>query len=410
MRSRTTRAAAPGRGGLGLLDSRRRVLRIAPLVTPLVTPRFTPRLTVLVAFLLALLLALLVGVPIGGTGGTGGSTGQAARAIEPHVVAGLGPSLRDDEGRFTNRVGMLTHGSLGVRFPFMLRRFAGGFRSRPSAPVRVANDGAFLRENARHSEPTVTWVGHATLLVQMGHVSFLTDPIWSDRPSPVSFIGPRRHVAPGVAIDALPEIDFVVISHNHYDHLDLPTLRALAERSADTRFVVPLANAGLLRDAGIENVVELDWGASLEHAGVRVFCLPSQHWSVRGIGDERRALWASWAVVSEERRFYFAGDTGYFDGFARIADALGPFDLAALPIGAYEPRAMMRESHMNPEEAARAARDLRTRRAVAMHFGTFDLSDEPLDEPPKRFRAATLEQGFESDDVWVLDVGETRAF
>ncbi len=331
-------------------------------------------------------------------------------ALEPTGASPLGPSLRDDDGRFTNPVGGLTHGTFGVRFPFMLRRIAGAFRSRPGVPERIENDGAFLRENAQHSEPTVTWVGHATLLVQMGHLTFLTDPIWSDRPSPVSFAGPRRHVPPGIAIDDLPPIDFVVVSHNHYDHLDLPTLEALAERSPNTRFLVPLENGALLRSRGIENVTELDWGASIAIGGVEVHCLPAQHWSVRGLTDERRSLWASWAVVSDERRFYFAGDTGYFDGFARIAEVLGPFDLAAVPIGAYEPRAMMRESHMNPEEAALAARDLGARRALAMHFGTFDLSDEPLDEPPKRFRAATAEQGFADADTWVLDVGETRVF
>ena len=173
---------------------------------------------------------------------------------------------------------------------------------------------------------------------------------------------------------------------------------------------MPLENGDLLRDRGIENVTELDWGESLAIGDVRVHCLPAQHWSLRGLGDERRSLWASWAVVSDERRFYFAGDTGYFDGFARIAEALGPFDLAAVPIGAYAPREMMRESHMNPEEAALAARDLGAQRAMGMHFGTFDLSDEPLDEPPERFRAAAGEHGYVADDTWVLDVGETRVF
>jgi len=350
---------------------------------------------------LALAISVLLGLP----------WGAASRpAFEMGSAASLGPSPRDDAGRFTNPVGGLTHGTIGVRLPFMLRRMAGSFRTRPGAPSRVENDGAFLRENAQHSEPTITWVGHATLLVQMGHVTFLTDPIWSDRPSPISFIGPRRHVPPGIALDALPPIDFVVVSHNHYDHLDLPTLTALAERSAETRFIVPLANGALLRGAGIENVVELDWGDSLAHEGVRVHCLPAQHWSARGIGDERQSLWASWAVVADERRFYFAGDTGYFDGFARIADVLGPFDLAAVPIGAYEPVEMMRESHMNPEQAAQAARDVGATRTVAMHFGTFDLSDEPVDEPPKRFRAAAREVGFDAADTWVLDVGETRGF
>ena len=201
-----------------------------------------------------------------------------------------------------------------------------------------------------------------------------------------------------------------MVSHNHYDHLDLATLETLAERDPETRFYVPLGNAELLRENGIENVVELDWGENAEQAGVRITCLPTQHWSQRGVGDRMQALWSSWAVTAADRRFFFAGDTGAFEGFARIGAALGPFDLAAMPIGAYEPSAMMRPFHLNPEEAVDAGRALRARRLVAMHFGTFDLSDEPLDEPPRRFRAAARIADYDEDDLWVLDIGETREF
>lgn len=317
---------------------------------------------------------------------------------------------RDDEGRFTNQVGEISHGTLGTRVPFMLRRFGTYFRSGEGAPIRVANDGAFLRENARHSKPTVTWVGHATLLVQVEHVTFLTDPTWSNRPSPVPMIGPKRYVAPGIAFEDMPPIDFVLISHNHYDHLDLPTLRALAKRSADTVFFVPLGNGDLLRGKGIANVQEMDWGQTETYKGATIHCLPSQHWSKRSLTDDHKALWSSWAVTGEQRRFYFAGDTGYFGGFEDIGQKLGPFDLAAVPIGAYEPRAMMRESHMNPEEAVRAAQDLQARRAIAIHFGTFDLSDEPLAEPPQRFKAAARETELGEEGAWVLDIGETLEF
>ncbi|MDJ0787034.1 MAG: MBL fold metallo-hydrolase [Myxococcota bacterium] len=338
-----------------------------------------------------------------------GAWPRSGPALEGELLASaLGPAPRTEKGRFTNGVGEISHGGFGVRFPFFMRRIAGAFGSRPGAPERVENDGAFLRENALHSTPTVTWVGHATLLVQMDHVTFLTDPIWSKTASPVSFVGPKRFVPPGLAIEDLPHIDFVVVSHNHYDHLHLGSLETLAERSPETRFFVPLGNAGLLRKNGIENVTELDWGESREVEGVEVFCLPTQHWSKRSIADDNAALWSSWAVVGPERRFYFAGDTGYFDGFARIAEAFGSFDLAAVPIGAYEPVAMMRASHLDPEEAVTAALDLRAERAIAIHFGTFDLSDEPLDEPPRRFLEAARAQGLEQ--AWVLEVGETRAF
>ncbi|MCP4004161.1 MAG: MBL fold metallo-hydrolase [bacterium] len=326
------------------------------------------------------------------------------------AIASLGPAPIDDAGLFTNAIGELDHGSLAVRFPFFLRRIGGSFRAREGTPNRVGNDGAFLRENALHSEPSVTWVGHATLLVQMGHVTFLTDPIWSDTPSPISFAGPRRFVPPGIALEDLPPIDFVLISHNHYDHLDLESLEAIASRNPDAVFLVPLANADLLRARGLTHVRELDWGETWDHAGVRVHCLPAQHWSQRGINDRRRALWASWAVTGPERRFYFGGDTGFFSGFREIAAALGPFDLVALPIGAYEPVAMMKAVHLNPEEAVQAAIDLKARRVLGIHFGTFDLSDEPLDEPPRRMRAAAREKGIEADRIWLLDVGETRLF
>jgi N-acyl-phosphatidylethanolamine-hydrolysing phospholipase D len=213
-----------------------------------------------------------------------------------------------------------------------------------------------------------------------------------------------------VAIADLPPIDFVLISHNHYDHLDLRTLRALAERDPKTRFLVPLGNAKLLREQGIERVEELNWGEETRHGAVAIHCLPAQHWSRRGLGDQNRALWSSWAVVAPDRRFYFAGDTGYFDGFSAIGRALGPFDLAAVPIGAYQPEAMMAQSHLDPEQAVQASRDLRARRALAMHYGTFDLSDEPLDEPPRRFRTAAQAAGIAESDTWVLAIGETRGF
>ncbi len=324
--------------------------------------------------------------------------------------AEFAPALRDDDGRFVNVVGPIGHGTVGVRFPFFFRRIAASLSPRAGMPPVVPNDGAFLRENAKHSTPTVTWIGHATLLVQMEHLTFLTDPNWNDITSPVSFMGPPRLVPPGVAVEDLPPIDFVLISHNHYDHLDLPTLRTLAERDPRTRFFVPLANGELLRENGIENVQELDWGDTAGVADATIHCLPSQHWSRRGLFDEQKALWSSWAVTGPERRFYFAGDTGYFDGFKQIGEQLGPFDLAAVPIGAYEPRAMMRSSHTNPEEAVTLGIDVGGKRLLGIHFGTFDLADEPLDEPPKRMRAAGREQGLADDQVWILDIGETREF
>ena len=337
-----------------------------------------------------------------------------AAALAPDAGAGestaLGPAPRDGEERFENLAGPIERAGFGVVFPFQWRRMWTNMVGRSGAAQSIANDGAFLRDNAQHSIPTVTWIGHATLLVQIDGATFLTDPIWSERASPLTWIGPKRLVAPGVDFDALPPIDFVIVSHNHYDHLDLPTLRRLADRDPGTLFLVPLGNGTLLREAGISNVEELDWGARRRVGELAVVCVPAQHWSARGLGDDRRALWSSWVVMGSARRFYFSGDTGYFAGFRSIGDAFGPFDVAALAIGAYMPEVMMRPHHLDPEEAVEAWSDLRAQRAVGIHFGTFDLADEPLDEPPRRFQEAARAAGRAEGDTWILRVGETRGF
>jgi N-acyl-phosphatidylethanolamine-hydrolysing phospholipase D len=307
-------------------------------------------------------------------------------------------------GRFRNPV-VIDRGGLGVTVPFLARRLAGFFRDRPGAPPRVANDGAFLRENARHSEPTVTWIGHATVLVQMDHCTFLTDPIWSETPFPVSFVGPRRFAAPAMALADLPPIDFVLISHNHYDHLDLPTLRWLA--AAGTRFFVSLGDAALLRQSGVGPVDELDWWDRRQVGDLEVHCVPSQHWSGRRVTDDCASLWSGWVVKGPTRRFYFAGDSGYFPGFREIGTRLGPFGLAALPIGAYDPPAMMRPVHLDPEEALQAGLDVGAKRMLGIHYGTFDLTDEPLDEAPRRFHAEGARRGIAPDRLWTPPLGET---
>lgn len=319
----------------------------------------------------------------------------------------LAPAPRTNDGRFTNPIGPLAHGTVGVRLPFFFRRIGAAFDTRPGAPVYEGSGGAFLR--APIDSPRVTWIGHATVLVEMDGIRFLTDPTWSETASPVSFAGPPRLAPPGVALEALPPIDFVVVSHNHFDHLDLATLVRLAERDPLTQFLVPLGNGKLLREAGISRVLELDWTETTRIGDVVVYCLPVQHWSKRSLFDDDRALWSSWAVIGPTRRFYYGGDTGYFTGFREIGAAHGPFDLAVLPIGAYAPREMMIESHMNPEEAWQAALDLEATVALGVHYGTFDLADEPSDEPPRRFRAkARLDE--READAWVLRIGEGRRF
>jgi N-acyl-phosphatidylethanolamine-hydrolysing phospholipase D len=333
----------------------------------------------------------------------------AATWVVAAVGAGVGGTVETRSHHTKNgfrNLAPIERGGLTVTVPFLARRLAGLFRDRSGAPPVVPNDGAFLRENARHSKPTVTWIGHATVLVQMDHVTFLTDPIWSDTASPLSMLGPRRFAPPALGIDALPPLDFVLISHNHYDHLDLPTLRKLAARG--TEFFVPLRVGDLLRAQGIGAVHELDWWETRPTKGVEVSCVPSQHWSGRGLTDQRATLWSGWVVSGPTRRFYFAGDTGYFPGLKEIGRRLGPFGLAALPIGAYEPKAMMKDVHLDPEEALQAGLDVGAEHMLGMHYGTFDLTDEPLDDPPRRFRAAAALRGLSDEQVWLPPLGETR--
>ena len=291
-------------------------------------------------------------------------------------------------------------------------------RGRPKDPhpsVFARAEPSFAVPHAATESLTVTWVGHSTLLVQIAGRNVLTDPVWSERASPVPFAGPRRWSPPGVSFERLPPIDVVLLSHNHYDHLDDQTVRRLIARAPDARWVTPLGVGEFVRQRGAARVDELDWWQDLELAGLRVGCTPAQHFSARGPGDRNRTLWCGWAVSGTRHRVFFAGDTGYHPEFAVIARRFGPFDVVLLPIGAYEPRWFMRAVHMNAEEAVRAYCDLRSasppaqRTAmVPIHWGTFKLTDEPMDEPPQRARIAWRESALPEDDFWLLACGETR--
>jgi L-ascorbate metabolism protein UlaG (beta-lactamase superfamily) len=278
---------------------------------------------------------------------------------------------------------------------------------RADFPV-VANDGRALapgREGA-----TVTWVGHATVLVQLDGVSFLTDPQWSERASPWSFTGPARLTPPGLRFEDLPPIDAVVISHDHYDHLDAPTVRRLWETHRP-RFLAPLGFKAWFAGLGIDGVDELDWWETRTIKGVTFVFLPVQHWTARSLLDENRRLWGGWAALGRDRRFFFAGDTGYYrPTFEEIGRRLGPFGLAAIPIGSYVPAALMGYTHLTPEQALEVLADVRAQRMVPIHWGTFDLADEPLDEPPRRLEAAARRLGLEPARVAPFRHGETRAW
>jgi L-ascorbate metabolism protein UlaG (beta-lactamase superfamily) len=243
----------------------------------------------------------------------------------------------------------------------------------------------------------ITLVNHSSVLLQQRGFNILTDPIWSERASPFSWAGPRRRRAPGVAWEHLPPIDAVLISHNHYDHLDLPTLRRLAARG-DSTFIVPARVAELLRSNNIGPVHELDWGESrsLDGSlpGCTIYSVPALHFSSRGLFDRNATVWCGYVIESQEQTVYFAGDTAFGNHFAQIREKFGSPRLALLPIGAYQPRWFMSPVHMDPDEAIRAHAILAAKTSIAIHHGTFQLADESLDTPEQRLRECSPDGSF----------------
>ncbi|HEX8850931.1 MAG TPA: MBL fold metallo-hydrolase [Gemmatimonadaceae bacterium] len=259
----------------------------------------------------------------------------------------------------------------------------------------------------------VTWVGHSTTLLQLGPMNVLVDPVWSERASPVSWAGPRRLVPAAMPLGALPPLDVVLVSHDHYDHLDAPTVRQLAAAHPGARWVAPLGVGARLTAFGVSQVVELDWWQSTRAADAAVTATPAQHFSGRSLGDRDSTLWAGFSIDAGGWRVFYAGDTGLHPEFAVIGERLGPFDLAIMPIGAYEPRWFMRPVHMNAEEAVDATAALGGGASSApvmlgVHWGTFRLTDEPTDEPPRRASRAWAARGLAPDRCWLLRHGETR--
>lgn len=255
---------------------------------------------------------------------------------------------------------------------------------------------------------TLTWIGHATFLIQTTGVNILTDPVFSERASPLSRMGPRRHTPPGLALAALPRIDAILISHNHYDHLDRASVQALAARFEHAHFFVPRGLAEWLRRAGIDRVSEHDWWESTSCTSLRLHCVPAQHFSGRGLHDRNRSLWCGWIIEAAQGHILFAGDTGYARVFAEIGRRFSPLRLALLPIGAYRPRWFMAPMHVDPPEAVRIHADLGARQSIGMHWGTFRLADEPLAEPPAYLAQARHAAGLSSHAFGIMSIGETR--
>ena len=273
-------------------------------------------------------------------------------------------------------------------------------------PERVPVAPTVPPRRVEGEEMRVTWIGHATVLVQTSGLNILTDPVWSERTSPFSFVGPKRVRAPGVRFEDLPEIDLVVVSHNHYDHMDVDTLRRLWER--DRPLVVSsLGNDRLLRSHGIEAVAR-DWGGSVRRGRAEVVVERVHHWSSRWGTDRNRALWSGFTIRLPGGNVFFAGDTGYGDGsWPREAARNGPFRLAILPIGAYEPRDVMKNNHVNPDEAVAIFETLDPVMALGMHWGTVQLTFEAIGDPPRRLAELRRARGIPANRFLATEVGQT---
>ncbi len=260
--------------------------------------------------------------------------------------------------------------------------------------------------NCQRGEIAVTFIGQASFILQMGETNLLLDPVLSDRVSPVSWFGPKRVRPPGIKLEHLPPTHLVLISHCHYDHLDLPTLRYLRFRY-QPEVITPLKNRELIATTGLTDITELDWWESVEVRGLRITVTPAQHFAARKFSDRNKRLWGGFMIEGEGKTIYFAGDSGYTPYFKEVAQRFPKIDLALLPIGAYEPRWFMKDYHMNPADAVQSFLDLNPKQAIGMHFGTFQLTDEPMHEPLEFLERELADKGIPAEQFRTLDFGET---
>jgi len=267
----------------------------------------------------------------------------------------------------------------------------------PPPPERVSGDTIRL-----------TMIGHVSVLIQTAGLNILTDPVWADRASPFQVAGPKRVRAPGVALDALPPIDLVLVSHNHYDHLDTATLAELVRRF-DPEIVTPLGNGTIIRKSAAARIVELDWDEKVAHGPLVIEAEPVNHWSARWSNDRNEALWAGMTIHAPNRRIFFNGDSGYAEGWwvDRLMAKHGTIDVSLCPIGAYAPRWFMADAHMDPDEAVQVYKGMGGPMTLGFHWGVFQLTDEPIDEPRERLTAALSREGIDPARFRTLSPGES---
>ena len=269
------------------------------------------------------------------------------------------------------------------------------------------NDPQFLKDNK--TQKTLTWIGHASFLLQVDGVNILTDPHLTKRASPVSIAGPARTTPPGLNIKDLPIIDIIVISHNHYDHLDRETIQKIIRKQKYNQptIFVPLRLKNLLRGFGAKNVQELDWWDNIRFKNLTIHSVPVQHWSNRSF-NTNKTLWCGWVFEKSDYKTFFCGDTGYSKDFLNIQKKFGYMDLSLLPIGAYAPRWFMKDHHCNVEEAIQIHKDIKSKHSIAMHWGTFQLTDEPMEEPPQLLKSLSAKMNLSNDEFIAMQQGETK--
>lgn len=275
----------------------------------------------------------------------------------------------------------------------------------PQAGYELFKANWFQKANFTLDSDAVWWLGHATALIKINNKTILTDPIFSDRASPVSFAGPKRHVPCACSIDELPHIDIIVISHNHYDHLDYASIRQLVKRFPLVSVLVPLGLKTKLQRWGAKQVFELDWWQTINIDGVILSAVPAKHWSRRSINDTNRTLWCGWMIEHHHRCIYFVGDTGYSAEFSQIKQNFPHIDIALIPIGSYAPRWFMSNQHIDPQQALQLFHDVGCKRAMAIHWGAFELADDPLDEPPRLLQQLFEQYRVKETDFLIIKTG-----
>ena len=334
---------------------------------------------------------------------------QAVTGCGPNAMTIEGKPLHHTTGGFRNYPPVPKPEMPG--FPFFFRRVKESLFDTLEVPEgHVINESLALSKLTNYSgSEVITWIGHSTYLMRLGNKNILFDPFFSDLASPLP-VGPERYVAPGISLAKLPPVDIIIISHNHYDHLDAETVETMPGKERIHVFV-PLGLKSFFAKRGYQNIRELDWHQSVVLDELKMTALPAVHFSSRGLGDRNKTLWCSRAVRSENKSCFFAGDTAYSQTiFKEIGKRFGSFDVAIVPIGAYNPVNVMKPVHTNPEETVQIANDVKADLIIPSHWGTIVLTDESPWEPPERYRAFAVKNGISDDRACIMKIGETRGF